>query len=259
MYTIEQAMAIVNSNTGFIVFAALMTYGLGFWCYLTSMYMQIKNKECPFYFWHHCWYFGHDFTFACLFNMWWNEIGFWLFKVLNIGCMLFCVIEFVSLYYAVKYERNWNWGKYFRSGKVTEKQGWIMGLTGYAMGVVMFATIRKMIGDPMCFCLMSSTLVIFGLTLRFNTKERKYINHGSKMLGIAAFFQVLFCFMPPGVGFFTTIVPSMHQPAWYILGFFMILSTLDFVRLTWTLPMKDQYLAEGGPIIYKEDWETETA
>ena len=248
-------MTIINAHPTQIVIAAFLTYGFGFWNYLTSMWMQIKHKECPFYFWHHCWYFGHDLTYAALFNMWWNQIGFWLFKVLNIGCMLFCVIELVSLYYAVKYEKNWNWGKYYNGRSVPMKNAWAHGIVGYVLGVALFATIRKIIGDPMIFVLMASTLVVFGLTLRFNTKERRYVRSGHKMLAIASIFQVAFCFMPPGIGLFTTVVPSLNQPAFYILGVVAMICTFDFVRLAFTLPKKEDFLANGGEIFYVEDWQ----
>lgn len=255
MYTIQELMALVNVNPNFFVVAAFITYGFGFWQYLTSMYMQIRNKECPFYFWQHCWYFGHDITFSLLFNMWWKEIGFWLFKVLNIGCMIFVLIEFVSLYYAVKYEKNWNWGKYFNGRKVPMNKAWMLGIAGYIMGAMLFAVIRKLIGDPCCFFLMTSTNCTLALMCRFNTKERRYRRRGTRMLAIATFFGTIFNFLPKGYGFFASIIPGLHQPAWYILGFFCILTCIEFLYTAFTLPTKEEFLAQGGEIFYVEDWQ----
>lgn len=256
MYTIQEAMAILHANTTTVVIAVALTYGLGFLAYLSGLYMQVKNREFPMAFWCHCWYFGHDFTFAMLFKQWWNEVGFWLFKVMCIGCWLFVVIEIICLYLTVKYERNFNWGKYFKDKQVSEKQAWFLGIAGYAIGLIIFAALRKLLGDPMCLFLMSSTLFICGLTLKYNTKERKYINHGSKFLCIAALIAVFPAFLPPGIGLFTTMIPSLNQPAFYILGALAIVNAIDFIRLTWTLPTKEQYLAEGGEIPYREEWET---
>ena len=255
MYTIPELMALVDANRTFFVIAAFITYGFGFWQYLTSMYMQIKNKECPFYFWQHCWYFGHDITFSLLFHQWFKVIGFWLFEVLCIGCMIFVLIEMVSLYYAIKYEKNWNWGKYYNGRKVPMKEAVIRGLAGYAVGAMLFACMRLIIGDPCCFFLMTSTNCTLALMCRFNTKERRYRMKGTRMLALTTLIGTIFNFMPKGVGFFASIIPGLHQPAWYVLGVFCLLACIDFVVMAHKLPTKEEFLASGGEILYTEDWQ----
>ena len=48
MYTIEQGMANVWADPTAIVIDAFITYGFGFLQYGASMWMQVKNKQCPF-------------------------------------------------------------------------------------------------------------------------------------------------------------------------------------------------------------------
>lgn len=245
MYTIQQAMSIVWAHQTTVVIAALLTYFFGFVQYGTSMYMQIKHKECPFYFWQHCWYFGHDIVFSFLFNQWWHEIGFWLFKVLNIGCMMFVCIEFVSIYYAVKYESDWNWGKYFKGGKVpSQKKAWIMAIAGYAIGTVLFVTARKIIGDPMCLVLMMSTNVTLALMARFNLQERKYTRKGNKLLAWATLIGTIFTFCPPGVGFFTTVIRVLDNPYYYILGVLCVITSIRYIYISYKLPKYEDYVIE---------------
>lgn len=243
LYTVDDLMSIVYANESFVVFAAIFTYFWGFCQYLDSMYQQIKHKECPFYFWMHCWYFGHDITFSFLFNQWWNEIGFWLFKVLNIGCMIFVLIEFVSIYYAVTYEADWNWGKYFVSGKVPSKKwAWVMAISGYAIGTVLFVCIRKVIGDPCCFFLMMSTNVTLALCVRFNVQERKYTRKGAKFLGWVTLLGTIFTFSPPGVGFFATVMPFLNTPFYYIVGVLCVITSIRHIYLTYHLPKYEDYI-----------------
>ncbi len=241
MYTIAEAMQYVYAEQTAVVIAALLTYFFGFGQYLTSMYMQIKHKECPFYFWMHCWYFGHDITFSFLFNQWWHEIGFWLFKVLNIGCMMFVCIEFVSFYYAVKYEKNWNWGKYFPSGKVGQKKAILMGIGGYAIGTILFVTARKLIGDPMCLVLMMSTNTTLAICVRFNMQERKYTRKGSKALAWWTLIGTIFTFMPPQIGFFTRVIRVLDNPYYYLLGALCLVSAIFHVYYSYKLPTFEQF------------------
>lgn len=67
--------------------------------------------------------------------------------------------------------------------------------------------------------------------------------------------STIFNFMPKGVGFFATIIPGLHQPAWYILGVLCVLTSIEFVYQAFKLPMKDEFLANCGEILYKEDWQ----
>src|SRR5699024_9178432 len=120
------------------------------------MVMQIRDKKCPFYFWQHAWYFGHDLTFSLLFRQWFYQVHFWLFEVLWSGCVIFVCIELVSIFYSVKYERNTIWKKYLKHD-VSSREGWTYGIITYLTGFALFALIRVALGDVMCLILMMST------------------------------------------------------------------------------------------------------
>jgi len=50
MDTIHAVMTVVNQNQTAAVTMALLTYAFGFAQYITSMLMQVRDKEAPFFF-----------------------------------------------------------------------------------------------------------------------------------------------------------------------------------------------------------------
>lgn len=240
-YTVNDMLGQINIYGTKFVILALATYAFGFWQYLTSMYMQIRNKECPFFFWMHCWYFGHDLTFSLLFKQWFSVMNFWLFKVMCIACMVFVGIEIVSFVYAVKYERQSIWGHYRRAGaEVTLKEGIIRGVFGYAMGVAIFMTIRILIGDSCCLFLMMSTNATLAMFLQFRLEEMGEVQKGTRPLGWATLLGTILTFCPRGVGFFATAVPNLHQPAFYVVGAVCIICALRHMYLAYTMPLSKE-------------------
>ncbi len=237
MYTIDEAMAVVHARPGLVVALAFATYGFGFAQYITSMWMQRRNKDCPFFFWQHAWYFGHDLTFVLLFRQWFFEVDFWLFKVLWAGCVAFVAIEIYSLYLVVKNERQAVWGR-FHDAPVTEGQAWLRGILIYAIGVVAFMSIRVLIGDPMCLVLMMSTNATLAIATQFKLEANKQYRPGDVALGVFIFLGTLFTFAP--FGFFTTVIQVLSQPWFYILGVVAAVCSARYlvlaVRQSRTLP-----------------------
>lgn len=231
MYTIEQVMSIVNDQKSLIVVLAFVTYLFGFSQYITSMVMQIRNKQGPFDFWMHCWYFGHDLTFVLLFKQWFFDVDFWLFKVLWAGCVAFVLIELYSLFLTIKNEKNEMWGKYYKDGRISVKSAWTRGLIGYAAGFLLFQVIRLAIGDVMCLVLMMSTNATLAIALQFRAESMQKKQPGAILLAIFTLLGTIFTFSPPGVGFFATVVSSLNHPWFYVLGAFCILCSIRYLLL----------------------------
>jgi hypothetical protein len=226
---------------------AFITYGFGFLQYGCSMWMQVKNKQCPFYFWMHAWYFGHDVTFAFIcFTMWFFEIGWWLFEVLCIGCMMFVGIEIFSLYQCVKNERQEVFGRFTeRQTGVSKRYAWTRGLIGYAIGVLLFQAIRVTIGDPLCLFLMMSTNAILALMTQRRYDEIGHYQPGMKFLAVFTLLGTCFTFAPRGIGFFATIVnPLDNNPLFFAVGALCIVCAIRAIYLAWTL--KPESLPQGS-------------
>ncbi|PJM79817.1 hypothetical protein [Bifidobacterium scaligerum] len=236
MYTIDQVMQVIYANPMFAVTASFITYGFGFVQYGASMFMQVRNRRCPFYFWMHCWYFGHDITFSLLFHQWFVEIGYWLFEVLCVGCMCFVLIEIFSLYQSVRNERQEIWGGYYAGRAISERSAWMRGIAGYAIGALLFCCIRLIIGDVMCLILMASTNAILALMVHFRSEEFGIREPGTILLAWATLLGTVFTFAPKGIGFFATLIAPLNTPAYYAIGVLCVACSVRAVWLAHTLP-----------------------
>lgn len=239
MYTINQVMQIVYRYPAAVITMALLTYAFGFAQYITSMMMQVKDKEAPFYFWMHAWYFGHDLTFSLLFYQWFTEVHFWLFELLWAGCVIFVGIEIFSLYYSVKYERNIIWQRYLKQN-VTLASGWRYGICGYGLGFALFFLIRLGLQDPMCLILMMSTNAILALALSFKLQEIGDRRFGTVMLGWYTLFGTIFTFMPKGYGFFATLIKPLDGAWFSVLGVICVVFALRYIWYAYHLPRQSQ-------------------
>lgn len=245
MYTVQDVMSAVQSNPLGISVAAILVYIFGFAQYLTAVSLQLKEKKSPWYFWMHAWYIGHDLTFVSLYDLWFNQIDFWLFKILWGGCVAFVFIELFVLYLTVKHERQEVFGRYYR-GPVTEGQAWVRGLVGYAVGIALFALIRVAIGDAMCLALMMSTNFIVAVVPAFLAEERGSREGHSMLLGIFVLLGTLFTYAPPGIGFWASLAPVFREPWYWILGAIAVLGSLRYLLVLRTFPPEVRVAQSGN-------------
>lgn len=239
MYTIEQGMANIWADPNAIVIMAFITYGFGFIQYGASMWMQVKNKQCPFYLWMHEWYFGHDVTFAFIcFNQWFFVINWWLFKVLAIGCMVFVGIEIFSLSMCVKNERQEVFGRFTNGQPVSKRYAWTRGLIGYGIGVLLFQALRVTVGDPLCLFLMMSTNAILALMTQRRFNEIGHYQPGMKFLAVFTLLGTIFTFAPRGIGFFASVVDPLNNPLFFCVGGLCVICAARAIYLAWKMAGK---------------------
>lgn len=237
MYTIQQGIELINANPELFVTAAIITYGFGFAQYLCSVWMQIKNKTCPFYFWQHCWYFGHDVTFAFVcFPMWFFEVKFWMYEVMCVACMLFVIIELYTFYRAVKYERQEIFGRFTNGREVTVSYALTRGAIGYVIGFALFLALREVIGDPFCLFLMMSTNVTLALMVHRRYDEYGEAKRGAKFLAWATLLGTCFTFAPAGIGLFASFVPPLDCWYFHMIGLICIATSIRAIYKAHTLP-----------------------
>lgn len=237
MYTIEQGIELINANPTFFVMAAIITYGFGFSQYLASVWMQVKNNTCPFYFWQHCWYFGHDITFAFVcFPMWFFQVKFWMYEAMCIMCMLFVIIELYTFYRAVKYERQEIFGRFTGGREVTLRYAITRGAIGYLIGVALFVALREVVGDPFCLFLMMSTNCTLALMVHRRYDEYGEAKRGAKFLAWATLFGTCFTFAPAGIGLFASFVPPLDCWQFYMIGIICVICAVRAVWQSYSLP-----------------------
>lgn len=218
MYSIDSVMSWVWDNQGTTIALALICYSVGFANYACSLWMQLKNKDSVFPFWTHCWYFGSDVAFGVILFRQWLDIGWWFWIALGAFNMVFVFVELWTLYITVKNERQAIFGKYINGRPVSMRYAMTRGLMSYAVGVLLFQSIRMVIGDPMCIVLFTTTIALEGVTVPMRLSETGTYKRGMRLLSIVNVLNVALCFAPYGIGYFPTLLPSVLDTPWYRLA-----------------------------------------
>lgn len=238
MYTIDQIMHTVETDPTGLVTAMFIVFGSAFGIYFYSLWLQFREKKAPFYVWQHAFYFAHDVNFVFLFDTMFNQTGFWIFKLMWAGCVAFIFIEILSLYLAVKNERQEVWGKYVHDGKVTEKQAWQMGIFLYIAILAIVTCIRIGTGDVMCFFLMMLTNAITAIMPSFLVQERNSREGHSIILSFFIMINVSLTFAPQGIGMWATLAPVFREPWFFALGAISLLFAIRYLVVQLRLPKK---------------------
>lgn len=239
MYTIDQVMETVNTDPMGLIIACFIVFGSAFFIYFISLALQIREHKAPFYVWQHAVYFAHDVNFVCLFDVMWNQTGFWLFKLMWVGCIAFIFIELFSLYLAVKHERQDIWGKTVHDGPVTEKQAWMKGIFLYLAMLAILTCVRIGIGDVMCFFFMMCTNAITAFMPSFLAQERGSREGHSILLGVFILINCSLTFAPQGIGMWATLAPCFREPWFFALGILSILFAIRYIVVLARLPKKE--------------------
>ena len=217
IYTIDEINQVLNDHLVAFSIAGIMVYLIGFLQYFTALYIQKKEKASPWFLFMHAYYIGHDLTFVLSYKLWFQELDFWLFKVLWAGCIAFCFIELWALYMTVKSERQEVFGKYYGGKEVTESQAWVRGILAYLLGIAIFYLLRIGIGDTCCLFLMMTTNWIVAVFPQFLVQERPERSTATLMLGIFVIAGTIFTFAPQGIGFWATASAAFRGP-WYTIA-----------------------------------------
>lgn len=249
MYSVQDVLSVIQSNPIGFSIAGIMVYVIGFFQYGYSLMLQKREHKSPWFFWQHAWYIGHDLTFVLSYDVWFNQMDFWLFRVLWLGCIAFVGIEILTLYRTVKYERQEVFGKYIHGREITEKEAWCRGIIGYILGIIFFYTIRIAIGDSCCLALMMSTNAIVAIFPSFLMEERGSREGQSVVLGILVVIGTLFTFAPQGIGFWATAAPVFREPWFICIGIVSIIGSIRYLVVIHRYPKKTE-LIEGKKPLY---------
>jgi hypothetical protein len=248
MYSVQEVMASIHADPVGISVAAVLVYLFGFAQYFYAVALQLRERKSPWFFWMHAWYIGHDLTFVSLYDLWFNQVDFWLFKVLWAGCVAFVFIELFVLYLTVKHERQEVFGRYVK-GELSEGRAWIRGLCGYALGIALFYIIRIAIGDSMCLALMMSTNFIVAVFPSFLAEQRGSREGHSVVLALLVIAGTVFTYSPQGIGFWASASGAFRQPWYWALGAIAVFCSVRYLVILLRMPAKGP-LPDGRKAIF---------
>lgn len=233
MYTISAVMSFVWGHQITALTCALLCYGFGFLCVGGVTYMQKKGSNIRFPYWVLSYCFGADFTFGFICMPQWLEIGWWFWILLAVGNMIYVIIEFVLLRTTVNQQRQLIFGPYNAGKPVSKRDAWLLCIGGYVAGTIVFATLRVLIGDPMNFFQFMITNALTNIFIPLSMRSIGHYESGMKFTSITTFLSGAFAFLPPGIGYYTTLVPAFNQPAFYILGILSLCFAAYGIYIAW--------------------------
>lgn len=237
---IEQLIISYSNNPTLLIISAI-TFSVGYIQYVYSFRLVMSEGKAPFPVWMHTLYFAHDATAAVIFfilaqgNDW-----FWFFSLASLALFIWTLFELFNLYMAIKVERQEIWGSYY-SKPMSQSQALMHVLLQTTFMFVLVNLLRIFMQDDTMFKWFLLTNVVMAVGPGLLWRQRISREGSSIGLAIVIVFGTVLSFLPPGLGMFTTALPStFDQPWFYATGLVTALIALCHLTYLWKLPPKTQ-------------------
>lgn len=213
VYEVQDVVANIDSNIGlFLVFGLI-----GMACNWALLYecVRLGFRDKTFsvalfstYFWT-----AHDIFFISLFHFWFQDVGFWVWKLFWVNICGSVLFEVIFYYQMIKYGLD----EIFPG--LSKKTAIALLFGGQIVACIIFGFVKMMMGgDPMFMGLMSLTIVacpIFsiGLALRRGSSKGQSVR-------LNVIYIVMICGIWPA---WAIAHPVFRGPLFILLGFSTIL------------------------------------
>lgn len=243
----QQLVDIYTFDNISLLVASVLTFGFGFWEYIYSFRLTIREGSAPFPIWMHTFYFAHDTTWAFLLlceapKYDWN----WFLTGAGIALIVWGLFEVFNMYKALTVERVEIWGPYY--GKdVTIKQAAI----NMVVQIVAFYCIMQVFiayVGPGCFFQTAMVTNMVMASLPGLLWRKRGSRKGSGMgIALVILGGTINTFWP--IGMFVVGLPEVFDHPWfYITGIVFTLIALSNLIYIARLPKKEQLPGEKRPI-----------
>ena len=198
-----------------ILIAFAIANSIGLIQYIWAVRITQNEHLTPFPAWVHAFFFGHDFTGACVFiSLAFKYDNFWLFWVYGAGLLTWTVMELMNMRTTLLYEREEAFGHGTTQGQA---------LLQMAMMVALMFTIvellRHLTGDVAMFIWLPITNLIMAIAPGLVLNARQSRKGSSVFINIMVLVGTIFNFLPAPLGLFTTVLPQIYnQPVWFAMG-----------------------------------------
>lgn len=248
-YTWESVQAINDQNPVLTaVLLLLVVFGIGLANQLVQTAVAKQEGSASINFWMSAYIFGVDSVFILIFPLYFFEIQYWLWDLYVLINFAFVISELKNLKLFVKYQRQELWGAFYE-GEVTERQAWIRGIEGYALGLIGCIALRFLLGDTMGWLLFLSTIAMIFVFQSYGL-EKGHTRRGFSwlvcFLGIAV---VVTSYLPAPFGFYATVMPEIcgwYMPGFAILALINLYGVFRTAYVYYKLPEKES--PDGKPL-----------
>lgn len=248
-YTAQQFMhtfSFNNSQIGFNLLIAGLTFLFGYLEYMYSFALIIKERSAPFPIWMHTFYFAHDSMGALVFALAAIKYNnFWLFWGAAGALMVWNLFEIFNLYKAIYVERDDIWGALYHNGQTPLHSAWWRVITQICLMIGIVNLFRVFMHDPLMFKWFIFTNVLMAVGPGLYWERRQTRVGASRGLAIVILLGTVNSFMPNNMWALATPYFSWHQNPWfYILGVIVILFAAYGLYVYNCLPAKPKRLGK---------------
>jgi hypothetical protein len=243
----DQLIAAFRFDNIPLLVASAITFALGFWEYIYSFRLVIREKMAPFPIWMHTFYLAHDSSWAIILfiaasHYHWN----WFLTGAASALLVWNCFEIFNLYKAVTIERQEIWGAYY--GK---NVSWRRALGNVVVQVAAFYGVVNILiafmgqGSVLQWFALTNVVMAVGpgiLWLRRGSRQ------GSSLgLGIVILVGTINTFLPTGM--FVLALPHVFNTPWYYIGgaVFTLIAAGSLYRIA-KYPAKPRVAGEKRPI-----------
>jgi hypothetical protein len=224
------------NNIGLLAISAI-TFAFGFWEYIYSFRIALREKKSPFPLWMHTFYVAHDSSFAVLFLIQaylrnWN----WFCTGVSIALFVWNGFELVCLHLSVRDERQEIFGDYIH-GTVSKSQARLLIL---AQIIAMYGVVWMVLlfmGHGAFFqwtCMTNMVMAAGPTTLWLRRKDRTGMSMGLALVILAGTINNFL----PGSMFLRAVPEAFNHPVYFITGVIYVLIALANVFIVRSKPKK---------------------
>lgn len=204
------------SNTNLLIIS-IITFAFGFWEYIYSFRIALRQKRSPFPIWMHTFYIAHDSTFAVLFLIAASKFHwYWFLLGVSIALFVWNMFEIACIYLTIRDERQEIFGKY-TNGPVTKTRALLYFLAQIAAMYTIVWMVIMYIGNGCLFqwTVLTNMVMAGGPTIMWlRQKDRSCMSIGMALVILAGTINT---FLPQSM--FVQVFPQVfNHPVYYITG-----------------------------------------
>lgn len=243
----EQLVSVYTFDNVPLLVASVITFGFGFWEYIYSFRVTLREKSSPFPLWMHTFYFAHDSSWAILllsaapkYNNHWFLVGG------GIALIVWTMFEMYNILFALTEERNEIWERDYPNG-ITFKNALFKVIVQIVGFYALVNIMRVFMGTGSFFQWTVLTNILMAVGPGILWLQRGSRKGASVGLAVVILLGTINTFIPSSM--FILALPEYFDHPWYYISgvVFSLIAAINLFKLL-KFPKKQQIPGQKKPI-----------